>query len=137
MDGDSTSSGGHSHTGAQSKSDGHSTLNENSTDASSGSKPAGGSSLPPPATSRSVYVEKSPRESVRTSSTVAGSSSPATSFGSSPAGSGVAGAAHSTFTGIRSPPSISTFDVPSPAAGFSSRTNSVRWRRSFDGASES
>src|ERR1044071_2407947 len=91
MDGDSTSSGGHSHTGAQSKSDGHSTLNENSTDASSGSKPAGG----PPR------------------------------------------APHPPFTGLRSPPAISTFDVPSPAAGFSSRTNSVRWRRSFDGASES
>ena len=52
-------------------------------------------------------VEKSPRESVRTSSTVAGSSSPATSAGSSPAGSAVAGATHSTPTvGIRSPPSI-------------------------------
>ena len=46
MSGFAAACGGHGVVAAQSKSDGHSTLNENSISDSLGSKPAGGWSLP-------------------------------------------------------------------------------------------
>jgi hypothetical protein len=54
MSGGVTCASAHGVHAAQSKSDGHSTLNENSICASFGSKPAGGSSLPEAATRCSV-----------------------------------------------------------------------------------
>src|SRR5262245_56315745 len=69
MSGSGTTSGGHTTSTWQSKSLGQSTLKENSTADRIGSKPSGGCASVDEATSCSVYREKSPAVSVRTTST--------------------------------------------------------------------
>src|SRR5262252_3893745 len=123
MSGASVAGTGHQRCGLQSKSDGHSTLKQNSIATSCGSKSGGGAASSAEVTRLSVYVEKSPLTAVRTTSTLAASASALTmaavsaSAGApSCAGNGAAAAAHCTSTFLtRSPPSTRTFAALSVA----------------------
>src|SRR4051794_4657774 len=95
MSGRVRGSSGQAGDAAQSKSDGHSTLNDNAMLDSFGSNPAGGSVEPTFETIENVYSEWSPLPSVRTTRVRAKSSTVATRLASACGGSAFAGAHHS------------------------------------------
>ena len=129
MSGAAAASGGQASASAQSKSDGHSTLNENSIADSLGSKPAGGWSLPELARGAACSARSRRRRRCGRPACAAGRRGCRPGRARLPAAGCRPPRTHSIGTG-NALAAVDADDCPMSSAkpGRSSRTNSVRWR---------